>query len=164
MPEFQYFIMNEKHAALISKWKYEEPYSIYSMEESAEDISELLNGDYYYVLNGEEELAAFICTGGSARIPGGYKAGIYDEDGYIDFGLGLNPALTGKGYGAAFLTSSLQFIRERYNNSRIRLVVALFNERAIKVYERSGLVKGLIFKSSIGEQDIDFLVMINEKG
>ncbi|WP_054955570.1 GNAT family N-acetyltransferase [Paenibacillus dakarensis] len=159
MSQFQFIKMNQQYAELISSWKYEEPYSIYSMDESSEDILELLNGDYYYVLNEENELIAFICTGNSARVPGGYKAGIYNEDDYIDLGLGLRPELTGKGNGGAFLTSCLQFIKEQHHSLGVRLVVAQFNERAIRVYERAGFVKGLVFKSMIAGQEVDFLAM-----
>lgn len=41
--------MDYENARHISKWTYEEPYSIYSMNKSDNCINELLNGDYYFV-------------------------------------------------------------------------------------------------------------------
>lgn len=159
MLSFQYFSMTKQYASLIAKWKYGDPYSLYSMDGSRESILELMNGDYFYVLNEENELIGFICTGNSARVPGGYKIGIYHSDKYIDLGLGLNPELTGKGIGVYFLTSCLEFIKEQYNTLDVRLVVAKFNERAIKVYERVGFMKGQTFKSKVADQEIDFVAM-----
>ncbi|OOC62560.1 GNAT family N-acetyltransferase [Paenibacillus ihbetae] len=158
MSSFQFLKMTEQYAALIAGWTYEEPYSLYSME-GLDDISELMNGDYYYALDDTHELVGYICTGNSARVPGGYPIGIYNDEQYIDLGLGLKPELTGKGFGEKFLFSSLQFIKEEYDKSDVQLVVAAFNERAIKVYERVGFIKGQSFKSKVSGQEIDFLVM-----
>ncbi|MGM0884910.1 MAG: GNAT family N-acetyltransferase [Bacillota bacterium] len=151
--------MTEEFASLISNWKYQEPYSIYSMDGSNEVISELLNGDYYYVLNDENRLVGFICTGSSARVPGGYGSGIYYNSKSLDIGLGLSPDLTGKGIGFGYLSKSIEFIKERFNPNDIQLVVASFNERAIKVYERIGFIKGTGLKSRVGDEEIDFIVM-----
>lgn len=52
--------------------------------------------------------------------------------------MGLSPEGAGQGYGAFFLTSVLEFIENRYKTLNIRLVVAEWNERAIKVYHRVG--------------------------
>jgi [ribosomal protein S18]-alanine N-acetyltransferase len=159
MPSLRYCVMTEEYASLIAGWTYEEPYSVYNIDDSEESISELMNGDYYYVLNSENELVGFICTRDSARVAGGYAIGIYNNDKYIDLGLGLNPSLVGKGTGVDFLTRSIQFVRKEYHTSHIQLVVARFNERVIKVYERVGFVKGPLFQSKVGDQEIDFIVM-----
>lgn len=159
MSSYQFFKMTEQYAALIAGWTYEEPYSLYSMEGGLDDISEFMNGDYFYALDDAYELVGYICTGNSARVPGGYPIGIYNDEQYLDFGLGLKPELTGKGNGEKFLISGLQFIKEEYDKSDIQLVVAAFNERAIKVYERVGFIKGQPFKSKVSGQEIDFLVM-----
>lgn len=156
---FQFYSMTEEFASIIAAWTYEEPYSLYSMDGSNESIMEFLNGDYYYALNAQQELAGYICTGNSARVPGGYQAGIYEDDRFIDLGLGLRPEFTGKGHGANFVQTGLQWVCERYNSSRIRLVVAAFNERAIKVYNRAGFTQGKHFLSKVQGQDMEFIVM-----
>ncbi|MFD3274374.1 GNAT family N-acetyltransferase [Paenibacillus dendritiformis] len=159
MSSLHYFPMTEDYASIIAKWTYDEPYSLYSMDGDEDTMAEFMNGDYFYALDNDNVLIGYICTGNSARVPGGYDIGIYHHDTYIDFGLGLDPEFTGKGMGSGFVTSSLEFIRERYQASDIQLVVATFNERAIKVYERAGFVKGPLFQSKVGDQDIDFIVM-----
>jgi RimJ/RimL family protein N-acetyltransferase len=151
--------MTREYASLIAEWTYDEPYSIYSMDGSKESISELMNGEYFHVLNTEHILIGFICIGNSARVPGGYEIGIYNNSNYVDVGLGIKPEFTNKGIGFDYLISSIQFIKERFNIWDFQLVVAAFNERAIKVYERAGFVKGVTFKSRVEEQEIDFIVM-----
>lgn len=159
MSSLYYFPMTEEYASIIAKWTYDEPYSLYSMDGDENTIAEFMDGDYFYALDNDNVLIGYICTGNSARVPGGYNIGIYDQDTYLDLGLGLQPEFTGKGLGIGFVTSSLDFIRERYQATDIQLVVAAFNERAIKVYERAGFAKGPLFQSKIGEQDVDFMVM-----
>ncbi|GAK40907.1 hypothetical protein TCA2_3398 [Paenibacillus sp. TCA20] len=159
MQSFRYYLMTEEYAASIAEWTYEESYSFYNMDDSEETISELMNGEYYYVLNSDNELFGFICIGESARVSGGYEIGIYNDDKCLDLGLGLAPSRTGMGNGANFLDASIKFIIEEYQTSNIQLVVAAFNERAIKVYERVGFVKSQCFKSRVGEEKIDFVLM-----
>lgn len=59
----------------------------------------------------------------------------------VALGLGMRPDLTGRGRGGAFLGEILRFVRENYSYERIRVEVASFNQRAIRVYERAGFVK-----------------------
>jgi len=56
----------------------------------------------------------------------------------LEYGLGLRPDLTGRGLGLDFFRAGLEFGRERYRPALVRLFVAAFNARAIKVYERAG--------------------------
>ncbi|MEF2965846.1 GNAT family protein [Paenibacillus sp. M1] len=77
---------------------------------------------------------------------------------------GLNPSLTGKGKGVDFLASCIQFVQENYQTSNLQLVVAEFNKRAIKVYERVGFVSKQSFKSKVGDEEMDFIVMQRQRG
>ncbi|KIL35109.1 GCN5 family acetyltransferase [Cohnella kolymensis] len=159
MSTYLFLPMTEEYAALISHWKYDEPYSVYSMDGSKECITELLNCEYYYALHEQNGLFGYVCKGESARVPGGYGAGIYNDSIYVDIGLGLRPDITGQGKGLEFLILCMHFLREQFNIHHFRLVVASFNERAIKVYERAGFVKGITFQSNVDGQDMDFTVM-----
>jgi ribosomal-protein-alanine N-acetyltransferase len=151
--------INEKYASIISKWQYNEPYSLYSMDGTNECISDLMNEEYYYTLNKEGHLVGFICYGNSARVPGGYDNGIYEDIDFLDIGLGLAPEFTEKGIGLDFTNQCMIYFGKKFSIKKFRLVVATFNERAITVYERAGFIKGEKFKSKVGNNDMEFIVM-----
>ena len=50
----------------------------------------------------------------------------------------MRPDLTGKGLGLPFTQAGLDFARELFKPHYFRLYVLMFNERAIRVYERAG--------------------------
>lgn len=94
-----------------------------------------------------------------SRVPGGYAAGIYTDLRKLYIGLGLKPDLTGNGKGQEFLTEVLSFLNNQFSDREYQLVVAAFNERAIKVYERIGFVKETHFMSKYEEQELEFISM-----
>ncbi|MCR8644421.1 GNAT family N-acetyltransferase [Paenibacillus sp. N1-5-1-14] len=151
--------MTPEYAQSIAKWTYPEPYGMYSMDDDEETILELLCGDYYYALNEDHELIGYICAGNAARVPGGYAAGIYENNQVIDVGLGLRPNLTGRGVGVEFFSSGIQFLINEKKMREFQLVVASFNERAVKVYERVGFMRGCMFQSIVRGEAVDFQVM-----
>ena len=136
--------MDEISASEILSWQYEEPYDFYSNEHNAEGIKELLDNNYSVVLNRKRELVGFFCAGSSAQVPSGAKSGVYIED-IIDIGLGMAPALTGKGNGFIFFSFVLESLCKKYGNVPVRLSVATFNQRAIHLYERCGFIKEMEF-------------------
>ena len=56
----------------------------------------------------------------------------------ITIGLGMRPDLTGKGSGKNFFIFILESIKNTFPEKKMRLTVAEFNARAIKVYESTG--------------------------
>jgi [ribosomal protein S18]-alanine N-acetyltransferase len=101
-------------------WRYEPAYEFY------DDTDEpVLNPERVFAVRRDDgELIGFY---------------YFEQTAYgLDYGLGLRPDLTGRGLGLEFFRAGLEFGRERYRPERIRLHVAAFNERAIKVYERAG--------------------------
>ncbi|MGJ7912394.1 GNAT family N-acetyltransferase [Neobacillus sp. LXY-1] len=122
--------MNRTYAEAILNWSYEEPYDFYNSELSEDGIKEFLNSSYYAVVDYQEDLIGFFCTGESAQVPFGVHYGAYTP-GFIDVGLGMRPDLTGKGLGYPFLSFVLEFLK---NQAPFRLTVAAFNERAARLY------------------------------
>jgi len=55
---------------------------------------------------------------------------------FVDLGIGMRPDLTGNGLGSQFLAHVLQDVTENHPSANIRLTVATFNQRAIKLYHR----------------------------
>ncbi len=112
-------------------WKYPDEYSFYDMTEDPEDyveiVSEDLRGDRYYSVFENDRLIGYFC--------------FYEEDGFVEIALGLRPDLTGQGKGIEFLNLIIEFIVNKTNNKRLRLSVAKFNKRAIKVYKKAGFMK-----------------------
>jgi RimJ/RimL family protein N-acetyltransferase len=104
----------------LAAWRYASPYDFY-------------DGNQEPVQNRERY---FIARDDDVGLVGFYY--FEPKDDALEYGLGLRPDLTGRGLGLEFFREGLEFGRERYTPERVRLFVAAFNERAIKVYERAG--------------------------
>lgn len=156
--------MKREDAIVIATWRYPEPYDLYSMDGSDEDIAELMNGDYVSARDAEGSLIGFYCTGISARVPGGYDAGIYEDDSLVDFGLGMKPDLTGQGHGIRFVEEGIAYVKRSLPEKGIRLVVATFNQRAIRTYENAGFKQTCVFTSQVHGQETEFACMIQREG
>ena len=112
---------------IADRWKYDGEYAFYDMTADPEDYKEItspeLRGDRYFSVFDNGVLTGYFCI---------------DQG---ELGLGLRPDLTGQGRGGSFLAEILDFVRENYKFEKIRLSVASFNQRAIKVYKRAGFVE-----------------------
>jgi ribosomal-protein-alanine N-acetyltransferase len=73
--------------------------------------------------------------------------------------LGIKPNLCGRGSGLDFLNHGLGFARNELSAKGVRLTVAAFNERAIKVYKNAGFQKVNSFERISGNEKIEFWVM-----
>ncbi|MGG0655283.1 GNAT family N-acetyltransferase [Rummeliibacillus pycnus] len=149
--------MNETLAKEILNWQYDPPYDFYNNDCTDENIIELLNDQFKAIVDEHNQIVGFFCVGESAKVPAGYKFGVYDAD-LIDIGLGMNPNLVGKGFGFEFCTSIIYFIKNQFGESPIRLTVATFNKRAIHLYEKLGFFYENRFNSGFTE----FITMINK--
>ena len=152
--------MNYDDAKQISKWIYEEPYSIYSMDGSDTCIAELLNGFYFSAFDDKNNLLGYYCFGESAQVPVGKQFGVYDNKAVIDIGLGIKPNSCGKGLGFDFLGDGLTFARKQLSTKGFRLTVATFNKRAIKIYENVGFRRVNSFKRISDTKEMEFYVLI----
>ncbi len=70
----------------------------------------------------------------------------------------MHPDYVGKGYGYEFCTFIVNYIKEKYGETPIRLSVATFNKRAIHLYEKLGFVEKDVFSTDAAE----FITMIKE--
>jgi [ribosomal protein S18]-alanine N-acetyltransferase len=147
--------MTEEYAKQILTWKYEAPYDFYNNEETSESLNELLETPYYSVLNQDHGLVGFFCIGSAAQVPYGNTVGAYNED-MKDIGIGMNPAITGQGFGTPFFSFILSYIQDTYQLDAIRLTVANFNQRAIHLYTKLGFVKKVEFNRDTTE----FITMV----
>lgn len=147
--------MTKDFAVEAIHWKYEKPYDLYNNELNSEAIDEMLNNSYFAIVSEDNELIGYYCTGKSAQVPAGNKINAYEMDN-LDIGVGMKPNLTGKGFGTTFFTFILQNIQRSNTISPMRLTVATFNKRAIRLYEKFGFVEQKKFDSDVTE----FITMV----
>ncbi|MCL6443460.1 MAG: GNAT family N-acetyltransferase [Alicyclobacillus sp.] len=130
------------HAAAldIASWRHDPPYDFYNLDGTEDAVNELLNGAYRSVTLDDGQLVGFYCLGESAQVPAGHAFGAYRRDGgdVVDVGIGMRPALTGRGFGSQFFAHVLMDIWSRHPHADLRLTVAHFNQRAIRLYEKFG--------------------------
>lgn len=153
----EFFIkpMNRDAAISISSWAYDAPYDFYNPGNREEVLNEFLDGTYFMVLDKAQDVVGFCCHGYSARVPIGIQYGAYPEDGSLDVGLGMRPDLTGQGNGHPFVNTILAFMESGFGTQFIRLTVARFNSRAIRLYERLGFVTTTMF----ARDTVEFVTM-----
>lgn len=141
--------MNENFANEIAySWRYGGIYSFYDIIADEEDLREFLdsdnwNNEYFAVTNEDNQLVGF------------YSFSF--EEGIMWIGFGLKPELTGIGFGKEFVAAGINFGVENFNykGNYIMLAVALFNKRAIKLYDNIGFipVEEYIQKTNGGEYE-----------
>jgi ribosomal-protein-alanine N-acetyltransferase len=143
--------MDERSARTIADWHYDGVYAFYDMEQDPEDLEELLDpenwpGRYFAVIDEGEDLVGFFS---------------FDCDGdAVAVGLGLRPDLTGQGLGRPFLDAGLAFAEQRYRPAAFTLSVAMFNERAIKLYRNAGFKDAGTYLNRTNGGEYEFLRMV----
>ena len=151
--QYLFIPMTEHYAReIVDNWHYAREYSFYDMDADEKDLAIFMNRDYwetitFAVLNDENELAGW--------------ATFYEEGDIIWLSLGMKPALTGKGLGQGFVSACISHARSNpaFFKPIMKLDVAEFNERALKVYQRAGFVESerIVTKTHVG--DVPFIRM-----
>jgi ribosomal-protein-alanine N-acetyltransferase len=150
---YQYKPMEEEYAnEIIHNWHYSDIYAFYDMTADKGDLKIFTDRSYwkdtiFSVLNENDELIGW--------------SSFYLENGIVWLSLGLKPELTGTGLGEEFILDCIRFAKSHYQLKKqaIKLDVALFNRRAIKVYKRAGFIETnrIIKNTQIGK--VEFLRM-----
>ncbi len=126
--------MEETHAELICGWQYDPPYNIYSWlpweQMKALEVefgdAQLRQEQYAIVLDQQEQVCGF--------------AQFFPLQGVTRIGLGMHPEKCGQGLGTAFVAAIVQEAIRRNPSNEIDLEVLTWNNRAIRVYQKSGFV------------------------
>ncbi|WP_394679632.1 GNAT family N-acetyltransferase [uncultured Exiguobacterium sp.] len=147
---YTFSLLTQRQAEQIAyEWQYDGPFAFYDMPNDEEDLVEFLDPakrteHYFAVLDGEELIEYYVFEP---------KADV------VDVGLGMRPDLTGRGNGVAFLEAGLAFLIDRYAPKQIELAVATFNERAIRLYTKSGFLPVERFQQATNGGSYEFLKM-----
>ena len=135
-------------------WQYEGEFAFYDMPNDPEDLAEFLDPDqrteHYYAAMDETQLIGFFM----------FEPG---QDS-LELALGMRPDLTGRGNGTAFLESGLAFAIQKYQPRYIELAVATFNERAIRLYAKSGFEPIERFQQETNGGSYEFVKMCLHTG
>ena len=142
--------MSDESARAIAGWQYSAPYDFYNAVPDDPDLADLLDagfrqGRYYEVVDEGNDLVGFF----------EFKR---DHD-PLEVGLGLRPDLTGQGLGLDFVRAGMAFAREHLGATDLCLAVAIFNQRAIAVYERAGFRPTETYMHHTNGADYEFLRM-----
>ena len=148
---------NAYATTLVDTWKYDNEYAIYDYVNEADHIldAESWGTGLFAVINAEGDLIGelsiefFDAQGQCTEYRDfGNEALINQRELWIGFG--LRPDLVGRGHGAEFVTACVDFAIRLYpyRGEYIYLGVAVFNQRAIKAYEKAGFQ---IFDHVVGD-------------
>lgn len=118
-------------------WRYDPPYDIYNFTHptTPEDVAEWLDPTIagHAMRNKRDEMIGFCTFGLDGQVPGGdYEANA------LDIGLGIRPDHTGGGLGKMFARAVIDFAQQKFDPPMLRVTIAAFNGRAIKVWTGCG--------------------------
>lgn len=139
----------EKDANEIATWKYDGEYSFYDNDKT--------EAKKEWASNIHKEENTFVIYNESEELIGNFSFD-YDE-GNLMLGVQMKPSFTGKGMGTEIIQAILNFGRETYKFDKIELLVAKFNKRAIRVYEKLGFVKTEEFIWNVNGEEKEFIAM-----
>jgi ribosomal-protein-alanine N-acetyltransferase len=137
----------------VGRWHYPPPYELYDLGRIPLLVSVLLHRvcaplgrmGFYAVDSEDERLVGVFSFRKLGRT--------------VELGLALRPDLTGRRIGLGFVGAGMDFARSTFAPAAFRLDVATFNQRAIRVYERAGFVRGPHFVRSTRLGPYEFMEM-----
>jgi len=144
-------MLQEEAEEIANEWKYSGIYSFYDITTDEKDYAELVNqtkrSNNYFSCYVDNELVAY------------YSVDIVDEN-KAEIGLGLRPEFTGRGYGLNFVNEVMIHITSWSGVTNFMLSVALFNQRAIKVYKKAGFSEVEVYMQNTNGNTYEFIRMI----
>lgn len=151
--------LDESSATTILTWKYEAPYDIYDLAspEPEDTLHYLLDPQnaFYGMYDQQDRLEAFCSFGPDGQVTGGdYTTPA------LDIGIGVRPDLTGQGHGDVYVKAVIDFANSTYAPERLRVTIAAFNSRALKVWEKAGFQMTQKFRG--GWENMDFVIMMKD--
>jgi ribosomal-protein-alanine N-acetyltransferase len=153
--------MTEDDARAVLLWRYPPPFDLYNAAPSELETAIGVMTDpqfaYHSICNERGDVEAFCCFGEDARVPGGDYASEA-----LDLGLGVRPDLTGRGHGHVYVRAALGIAADILGWTVLRVTVAAFNTRALRVWEKAGFFRTATFQRAA--DDLAFIVLTRAAG
>jgi [ribosomal protein S18]-alanine N-acetyltransferase len=118
----------DEYAGEVVTWSYPPPYDFYDLASDPRDAAAMRDparADHHRAVLGE-----------SGRLDAFWYFDWHRD--VVEVGIGLRPDLTGQGLGESFLRDQLAYAASSWQPATFRLFVTVWNERAIRLYERLG--------------------------
>lgn len=144
---FEWKWMTNEVALEIVEWEYDGEYSFYDIQNDIDDLDEFLNPfkwNHYAAIYEDEKLVGYFTFN---------PLNLHE----VEIGLGLHPELTGKGKGYSFLEYAIDIALKWYEPKKLIVNVAEFNNRAIRVYEKSGFKRVSQFQQKTNGGEYPFV-------
>jgi ribosomal-protein-alanine N-acetyltransferase len=156
---FTFRPLDENSARTILHWRYEAPYDIYNLAspDSENTLRYLLDPQnaFYSIYGQQDRLEAFCSFGPDGQVTGGdYSTPA------LDISLGVRPDLTGQGYGSEYVNAAINFAHSTYTPQHLRVTIAAFNGRALRVWEKAGFQ--VVQKFRGGWENMDFVILTKD--
>ncbi|MBK8987309.1 MAG: GNAT family N-acetyltransferase [Chloroflexi bacterium] len=150
------------------RWRYAPPYDIYNMVTDPDDANLVEAAANYFLdpaigchaLTDEWGRVLAFCTfGEDAQVPGGDYGRIA-----LDIGFGMRPDLTGQGLGREFVTAVIHFAQQTFQPDVLRVTIAAFNRRALRVWTQQGFAPVQEFEGMIAGKRPFIILEKSESG
>ena len=159
--KIEYRPADETSARAFLIWHYEPPYDIYNcpLELVEEYVRYNIDpeNNVYTMFDQHGELVGYCSYGADARVAGGD----YSEEA-LDIGLMVKPELTGQGLGSEFASLVIENGTSLYRPGKLRVTIAAFNRRAIRVWEKNGFKLSQTFKRTRDGMEFVILTRFSE--
>lgn len=134
--------LTRTQAEAILTWRYSAPYDFYNPPPTSQEvIDNLLNTKWgFHGVSLQGDFIGYASYGKDGQLLGGH----YVDDA-LDIGLGMRPDLTGQGLGPIFAEAIFSFAANRFSPAALRLTVAKFNARALRLYIKLGFREQSMF-------------------
>lgn len=138
-------------------WKYPPPYDVYNNPEDKIGDAVHYNIDpannVYAMFEQADDLIGYCSYGQDAQVPGGD----YSEEA-LDIGLMIKPELTSQGRGADLASEVIHNGIRSYSPGKLRVTIAAFNKRAIRVWTKNGFQQTQVFERDSDEMEFVILM------
>jgi ribosomal-protein-alanine N-acetyltransferase len=145
----------EAEARQAARWTYDAPFDLYDSDEANEGLFLEREEDgtgYYALLDGgaDRELLGFCCFGAEARV-----VGQDEQEGTLDLGGGLRPDRLSRGLATVLLPSVCAFAVAHWAPERLRVAIAAFNERSIRLCRSAQFEVVRTFRRPDGQEFVE---------